>query len=144
MLEYGFNRERCDVGYYDRFVSIDELVGQVFTSVEQIDDDELVFQRADGVKYRFYHDQDCCEDVYIEDICGDLADLVGVPLELAEEVEGETPADFDKDAYESYTWTFYKFATVRGYVDVRWFGSSNGYYSEGVSLVRIDAQDEGQ
>ena len=51
---------------------------------------------------------------------------------IAEEVEGERPVD--EDSYESSTWTFYKFATRKGYVDVRWLGESNGYYSESVGL----------
>jgi hypothetical protein len=84
---------------------------------------------------RFQHHQDCCESVYIEDICGDLDDLVGAPLVEAEEVsdyEGEATGD------ESYTWTFYKFATRKGFVTVRWYGSSNGYYSESVSVDVVD------
>jgi hypothetical protein len=80
----------------------------------------------------FAHQQDCCETVRINDIVGDLQDLVGEPLLVAEEVKGATEPD--EEHYESYTYTFYKFATRKGYVDVRWLGESNGYYSEGVDL----------
>lgn len=111
---------------------IGDLVGKVFTGVTNINDDYLVFDDGE-VKYVFYHAQDCCEYVYIEDIVGDLEDLVGEPLLIAEEVDGESPV-IDYKHYESYTWTFYKFATRKGYVDVRWFGRSNGYYSERVDF----------
>ena len=82
-----------------------------------------------------YYDYDryCGVDVF-ESIVGELADLVGSEILLAEEVEGESPVD--DDHYESHTWTFYKFATRKGYVDIRWLGTSNGYYSEGVSFVK--------
>jgi hypothetical protein len=105
------------------------------TLVSLVDEgNELVFKTTDGETYRMYHEQDCCEHVRIEDIVGDLEDLVGSEILIAEEVEGESPADFE--AYESYTWTFYKFATRKGYVDLRWLGESNGYYSEGVSFMK--------
>ena len=109
-----------------------DMVGKVFTSVRN-ENTELVFENATE-RFVFFHAQDCCEHVSIEDICGELQDLVGEPLLMAEEVEGQTPVDFDEADHESVTWTFYKFATRKGYVDVRWLGESNGYYSEGVSL----------
>jgi hypothetical protein len=110
--------------------NIENMVGKIFTSVTE-DGDTLTFAN-DTERFVFYHSQDCCEHVRIEDIVGDLSDLVGEPLLIADEVDGESPADFE--AYESYTWTFYKFATRKGYVDVRWLGESNGYYSESVNL----------
>jgi hypothetical protein len=74
--------------------------------------------------------------VYLDDVSGDLQDLVGEPILQAEEVNGQIPANFTPDKHESYMWTFYKLATRKGYVDLRWFGSSNGYYSESVDFVR--------
>lgn len=121
--EWGFN---CDT-----FAS---LVGKTLTSVDRINDDMITFACETGEVYDMFHEQDCCESVAIEDIVGDLQDLVGTPILVAEEVDGENPADFDDKYYESYTWTFYKLATIKGYVDIRWLGSSNGYYSEGVSF----------
>lgn len=108
----------------------EDLRGRILTRAEQ-DGDELRLYLTDTHYVRFYHQQDCCESVSIEDICGDLEDLVGEPLTEAEEVRGYTGPEQD---YESYTWTFYRFATRRGSVTVRWLGHSNGYYSEGVSV----------
>jgi len=120
------------MSYYDwdSSAKIADMVGKTFTSVKSTGS-ELIFENEQD-RYVFFHQQDCCESVRIEDIVGDLSDLEGEPLLVAEEVNGETPADFE--AYESYTWTFYKFATRKGYVDVRWLGESNGYYSESVDL----------
>ena len=90
--------------------------------------DALYFEQEDGVQFVLTHIQDCSEDVKIESIDGELDDLIGAPLLMAEEavkVGGEP-------TLESGTWTFYKFATVKGYVTVRFLGWSNGYYSERV------------
>lgn len=113
-----------------------QMLGRVFVRVEgSVGDGEMTFVRDDGVRFVFHHFQDCCESVQIEDVVGDLQDLVGEPLLLAEEVSN---ADGPEPEYsDSYTWTFYKFATRRGYVDVRWLGESNGYYGEGVDLCVI-------
>lgn len=113
---------------------IDEMVGKTMVSVTQTGNYELVFTDTDGVRYIFYHDQDCCEHVDIDDICGELDDLVGHPLVQAEEASNEGAPPPPGDYNESWTWTFYKFATMKGYVTVKWLGESNGYYSESVDF----------
>ena len=118
---------------------ISELLGKTLADVV-VDKvaDEIHFVTTDGDTYRMYHSQSCCESVGIEDIVGDVADLIGSPVLMAEEVSSDgEPA---KDEYdESYTWTFYKLATVKGYVTIRWYGTSNGYYSEEVDFEKVVA-----
>ena len=104
--------------------------------------DQITFICSDGSEYVMYHEQDCCEEVKIEDICGDINNLIGHPLTMAEDISNEVDdtALMDNEDIEyivSYTWTWYKFATVKGYVTIRWFGESNGYYSESVDFVKM-------
>lgn len=120
---------------------MEEFLGKTFLKVN-VEDDGIKFVREDGQIYVMKHEQDCCESVYIEDINGDLNDLVGTPILIAEEScstnddeileEGSESSEDYRD--ESFTWTFYRFATVKGFVDIRWYGCSNGYYSESVSI----------
>lgn len=119
---------------------VHEMLGRTIKSVQRKEDAEILFEMEDGARLLMYHSQDCCESVGIEDIEGDLQSLVGSPLLVAEEVTSDaTPAK--KDQYdESYTWTFYKFATIKGHVDIRWYGTSSGYYSEGVDLVDLSKE----
>ena len=120
---------------------IEELIGKTFVSVSGKQGDErMEFKTADGSGYCFYHSQDCCESVSIDDVCGDLSDLEGSPiLSASEEIsKNKNPDGVNIPEYQdSFTWTFYKFATIKGSVTVRWYGKSNGYYSEQVSLGEL-------
>jgi len=110
---------------------IDELIGQVAKAVTNHRNKELTFDLENGQTARFYHEQDCCESVSIEEIHGDLNDLVGHEIVQAEFVCEKARLE---DSCDSATWTFYKFATNRGSVTVRWYGTSNGYYSQTVDF----------
>lgn len=149
-----------------REVNLSEFMGHTFASVERLPresvrhpsswrisgmfgcDEVLLFTGTSGVRFVMGHDSDCCETVKLADVNGDLADLCGVPIVLADEAlshddPSHAPEGWNADEHrnewdESYTWTFYRLATVKGHVDIRWFGQSNGYYSERVSIYRVD------
>jgi len=122
---------------------INELLGKTIESINvSSDKDEIIFICKDGSKFKMYHDQDCCENVPVEDICGDLNDLIGYPVLSAEEVSNinETPDEISLPREyqpDSYTWTFYKLSTMKGSATIRWYGESNGYYSESVEFKRM-------
>ena len=61
---------------------IKDMVGKTFTSVK-VSCDTMTFEN-ETERYQFYHCQDCCEAVGINDITGDLEDLQGSPLLIAE------------------------------------------------------------
>ena len=116
----------------------EELIGKTLTAIK-VDEKYaawILFVVSEDEKYLLHNDEADCNDVQvtIDDINGDINDLVGSPLTMAESVSNEA---FEKSQDAEGTWTFYRFATVKGYVDIRWFGTSNGYYSETVTLERL-------
>ena len=74
------------MSYLDRYYGIEVLKDKVLKEVNN-DGDKIVFKTTDGEVYKMYHEQDCCESVYVESIVGDLDDLVGEPILRAEEAE---------------------------------------------------------
>lgn len=115
--------------------SISELIGKTIVKIKKTDD-RIEFQLSTDESYAMYHSNDCCESVYIEDIVGDLDDLLHSPITMAEEESNSTDSA-KYEGEESWTWTYYKIATVKGYVTIRWYGSSNGYYSESVDFEKL-------
>lgn len=122
----------------EEFMKFEELIGKTLVKITgSVGGHEIIFTDNEGKSYKLYHEQDCCEDVSIEDINGDFQDLIGYPVTLAQESSNSDSLNTAKED-DSFTWTFYKLATVNGYVDIRWFGSSNGYYSESVYFVELN------
>lgn len=137
-------------------VGFADLLGKVITKIENIKDRALVFyveneygnDKEDKIFY-MSHSQQCCEDVYIESITGDIDDLIGSPILRAAEAvsimelsqEKIEALDSETDNHEKMLWTFYKLSTIKGYVDIRWQGNSNGYYSVSVDFACVTPEE---
>jgi hypothetical protein len=100
--------------------------------------EQLVFYCKNGKKVVFYHDQDCSECVWLEDGDGLVSgfdiftNCDWCELQIETKTNGDEGAN-PLDKYDdSFTWSFYKFKTNKGYDTIRWYGTSNGYYSEEV------------
>ena len=98
------------------------------------DDEEVLFYFKDNTVYKMYHEQDCCETVWLEDIEGDMNDLIDSEILQAEVATSDRQEDDKGDVMD---WTFYKLATINGYVTLRWCCDSNGYYSTDVDIKRV-------
>lgn len=156
-----------EINYHDMYdATFDELKGKMLTKIEtDCDGERMTFHCADGTVYQLKYYHDCCARCTVEDVCGELEDLLNSPILMADEVSSNEPTpelmaerrsqydkekaergddfcydnfeDYCRSQFESETWTFYKLATVKGAVTIRWYGSSNGYYSERATFERL-------
>jgi hypothetical protein len=122
--------------YYRK--QLDNMVGRVVKYID-IDKEEMKITCEDNSVFTFYHEQDCCENVYIADTVGDPMSLKGWKL-LSVDMDAENESDgWDGFRFDqiSRTVTMVKFVTDENTVSVRWIGESNGYYSESVDLKQF-------
>lgn len=116
----------------------EDLKGKKITKITGKEGDEqMVFLCSDGNKYTLTYYQDCCACCCVESIQGDLSDIIGQKLLDAREVTSHDHLDGTPEDSESFTWTFYTLMTRKGRVTIRWYGSSNGYYSESATFEKV-------
>jgi hypothetical protein len=119
------------------------LLGKTIAAIDGMDSgsERIEFTCSDGEKFLMMYHDDCCASCSVEDVCGDVADLIGSPVVRAEEpssldgFDEKPPGDY---APESFTWTFIILGTAKGTLTLRWYGSSNGYYSESPTFQRVE------
>ena len=114
-------------------VKIESLNGLIIKTINGLEkgSEEVLFHTECGRQFKMFHQQDCCEDIHIDDICGDVEDIIGSVIVQAESRESEAK---DEEVSECGTWTFYDIWTKKGSVNIKWLGESNGYYSEDVTF----------
>lgn len=119
------------------------LKGKILTEINgSVKGTILVFKTDDGEEYHLYHNEICCEEVILEDVEGDFKDLIGTPILLAE-IATNIPSPTTRPKLislpqEEFTWSFYRIATSKGFVVLRWYGESNGHYSETAYFAKIN------
>ena len=122
--------------------SFKDLKGRTITDIKGLIKCSFTaeFTLSDGtVVLMNSYEHSCGHDVSvtIEDVVGDISDLLNSEILLAEEISNK-PSDED-DRIKS--WTFYKLSTIKGSVTVRWYGESNGYYGTGVDISEKEEED---
>ena len=119
-------------------VDFEILKGKVFSDIKA-NCDTVTFC-IDGIeRYILQHVESWSEDVSIDDIVGDLSDLIGKEITKAEEIQSDTdlPDGISEDYFESWTYSFYYLHTLDSCVTIKFFGTSNGYYSETAELYDL-------
>lgn len=105
------------------------LKGKIFNKII-VDDNQIFFYCDDNIVYKLYDANNSGSE--LESIVGDLEDLINNPILSAEEIKNED------SKFNCMIWTFYKLATIKGYVDIRWQGSNDGLYADEVSLIKVN------
>ncbi len=120
--------------------SFPDMIGKTLVSIDdlKVGSESVEFKAQDGTKFVFWYEHDCCASCVVQDLIGDVSDLIGTPILVAEEVSSKEAPKPEGEYVDSYTWTFYRFSTAKGTVTVRWLGESNGHYSESVSYRVVE------
>lgn len=131
---------RSSVNFEEIFEEEDSKFLSNYTYFASDDQDAIYFELDNDTLVIFKHNRECCEEVNIKDIVGNLHDLIGEPLLEAEVVVNEN----EGTCSERQQSTFFKFTTSKANVNITWFGTDNGYYSTTVSMRQVERSEVNQ
>jgi hypothetical protein len=121
---------------YGDDANFSDLVGKTITGIDK--SDEFIRFETEEAIYVMRHYQNCCEYVGVEDINGDLEDLIG------KEILNAYESSKQNKKVECGYWTFYHISTQDVDICIRWYGRSNGYYSVSVAFEKFEKSVEEQ
>lgn len=118
--------------------NLNKLVGKTIKKVTGLNknSEEVTILFNDNSIATFFHEYDCCEDVVLYDFeltAKSLDSLIGAVVNDANETTSKYMAEDPEE--DDGTWTFYNINTSKGCINMRWLGTSNGYYSEEVTVT---------
>lgn len=112
---------------------INALLGKKITGMQVSDDDAYLRFDTDAGRVLFFADADCCSETWFADITGVDALLGGRVLEV-DEVDIGVVHD-DRGRQDEDVAYGVKLRTDKGYADIVFRNSSNGYYGGGLRLI---------
>lgn len=120
-----------------------ELIGKKVNAVYVGNADEvLLFSTDDGpIAYETYGD--CCSETWFADIIGVSALIGGVVRTVEDSVPENYNEDDGRGRQECEEVYGHKITTDKGYVDIVYRNSSNGYYGGSCHLMGVAPSPEG-
>lgn len=119
------------MSHWNGDVSVNEFIGKTFTKVYA----DGTFYTAEK-QYDMYHPQDCCENVFLDEVIGDINDITDE--EIINAFDTDEGDENDDRSYDCVQYTNFHIVSQKGTVVFRWIGSSNGYYGTSVSISTRD------
>lgn len=92
-------------------------------SVKQITEDSIVF--SDGTTLQHYHQDDCCENHYLDFSALDIKDFEGLEFNLSNDKFFKRIENYGIELIPIKGWP----------VRIAGYGHNNGYYSSNMSLI---------
>ena len=115
--------------YLKRFNESNSVDLDFNTSVTKITDDVIYFDN--GAKLTYYHADDCCENHWLDFTHIELSDFDGLIFDLSNDDFFERIPDYG-----------IALKPLNGHpVRIPGYGSNNGYYSDNLSLILTDSDD---
>lgn len=95
-----------------------DLIGKKIINIEGLSkgSEQVTIYCEDHTYMMMGKIDDHVNESIIDDVIGDVNDLLGSTILIAETTQGSDSL---------HNWTFYKISTRNGYVDIRWYGDDD-------------------
>jgi hypothetical protein len=119
-----------------------ELIGKIITGLSvSVGEDVLAFEHQDGTRTIYDAYGDCCSETWFADITGVNALIGGIVISVDDVDMKGYNTDDGRGRQEEDEVYGYKIVTDKGYADIVFRNSSNGYYGGNVEFTARELPD---